>query len=532
MKAFGLFSLLFLLISGQFVWAQESCGNEHFEQHAKLYPEYFREYEKLTHQPTIFHQRSQGEAVISIPIVVHVLHTGEPIGQGANISDKQIFDAIQKANEEWRNASGNSTDMNFQFCLASKTPQGQPTNGIVRVDASHIANYKEMGMSYSGSAGANEVVLKNLSNWDHNYVYNIWIVNKISNVNVAAFAYYPLSIHFSFDGATVSYQYMDKSSSSLAHELGHALGLYHTFEGSEQGCPINTNCANNGDKVCDTPPHLKYDCYKTDCSNSDLENSFSNIMSYCWPRVLFTLGQKNRTYSVFNSTVRKQLLNSKACQKICDTIYSQQTQYLCGSQKSDTVVHFLKALNGCDSIHTMITHYLSPLSLQLNVDSISTPYQYKFSIDTSQLDNINLQWYVNDTLVATSAWFVLTVEEGKYYKVKLIGENVCGQDTVEMIVDKTISTSISEHSMGKSILVYPNPSDGDFILALKNFSQGDYSLMIFDELGRVVMLKNIDTIEKQVIQVNQCHIVDGVYQLLILKDGIPIEATRLVFKKS
>ena len=36
----------------------------------------------------------------------------------------------------------------------------------------------------------------------------------------------------------------------LAHEMGHYLGLYHTFEG---GC-YNADCLTSGDRVCDTPP--------------------------------------------------------------------------------------------------------------------------------------------------------------------------------------------------------------------------------------------------------------------------------------
>ena len=40
--------------------------------------------------------------ILEIPIVVHVLHLGEPIGTGTNISDQQIFDAVEGTNERWR----------------------------------------------------------------------------------------------------------------------------------------------------------------------------------------------------------------------------------------------------------------------------------------------------------------------------------------------------------------------------------------------------------------------------------------------
>ncbi|MBK9758967.1 MAG: hypothetical protein IPO90_03075 [Flavobacteriales bacterium] len=50
-----------------------------------------------------------------------------------------------------------------------------------------------------------------------------------------------------------------QSSSVLAHELGHAFNLYHTFEGDVNGtaCPPNSNCGTDGDQVCDIPPHIR-----------------------------------------------------------------------------------------------------------------------------------------------------------------------------------------------------------------------------------------------------------------------------------
>lgn len=42
-------------------------------------------------------------------------------------------------------------------------------------------------------------------------------------------------------------------SMAIAHEMGHCLGLLHTFEGNNI-LADNTNCATTGDLVCDTPP--------------------------------------------------------------------------------------------------------------------------------------------------------------------------------------------------------------------------------------------------------------------------------------
>ncbi|WP_114790245.1 M43 family zinc metalloprotease [Niabella yanshanensis] len=56
----------------------------------------------------------------------------------------------------------------------------------------------------------------------------------------------------------IASQMVSSTSTTLTHELEHAFGLYHTFEGGDQtNCPPmtdGTNCTTIGDKVCDTDP--------------------------------------------------------------------------------------------------------------------------------------------------------------------------------------------------------------------------------------------------------------------------------------
>src|SRR5687767_15094475 len=57
--------------------------------------------------------------VYTIPIVVHVIHLGESPGTGSNISDAQIYSAINGLNDRFRNNIGSGFDVEIQFCLAS-----------------------------------------------------------------------------------------------------------------------------------------------------------------------------------------------------------------------------------------------------------------------------------------------------------------------------------------------------------------------------------------------------------------------------
>mgnify|MGYP000170984430 CR=1 FL=1 len=107
------------------------------------------------------------------------------------------------------------------------------------------------------------------------------------------------------------------SSFNFEHEMGHCLGLLHTFEtaaGTE--CPDGSNCATAGDLVCDTPADYagsennNSGCVHTgtqtiNCNGGTFSYNppTTNIMSYwagCYAQ--FTAGQAARMYNTINAT--------------------------------------------------------------------------------------------------------------------------------------------------------------------------------------------------------------------------------------
>jgi hypothetical protein len=252
--------------------------------------------------------------VYTIPVVVHVVHLGEPIGSGTNISDAVIQQAILGLNQRFRNLIGNgSTDMEVEFCLAAIDPNGMSTTGINRVNGTSVSMYGSGGISITGCTTAgSETAIKNLSRWPNTDYYNIWVVKDICNGTAGGYAYFP-GASASVDGTVVSYNQFGHDDASLAHELGHGFGLYHTFEGDGGGgvCPPNASCLSDGDRCCDTPPHKRNDCSSTNpCTASGVwNNSMYNVMAYClynWPNQIsygrFTDNQKSRVQSSINGS--------------------------------------------------------------------------------------------------------------------------------------------------------------------------------------------------------------------------------------
>lgn len=285
---YNFFLIIVLMLFGKYSFAQqEECLSSVL--HKKLmtnnlvYANNFAKNESILKQ-TIAQIKSGNKSINNttyrIPIVVHVIHLGEAVGSGTNISDAQIYSAMRTLNDAYRKKAGspfdaNGVDTQIEFCLAQKDPLGNSTTGIIRVDGSSTSDYATEGVTSSGTN--NETMIKALSKWDNTKYYNVWIVSEIDGNDGGAgtqgYAYYP-GAPASLDGTIILYNsfgydptgtlgYNLKSYTNynitFIHEMGHALNLYHTFEGDGTGsaCPSNSNCAIDGDEICDIPPHKR-----------------------------------------------------------------------------------------------------------------------------------------------------------------------------------------------------------------------------------------------------------------------------------
>ncbi|MBK6540136.1 MAG: hypothetical protein IPG10_02390 [Flavobacteriales bacterium] len=97
-----------------------------------------------------------------VPVVVHVMD----IGTGATaITDDQIRAGIKLTNEYWRKVAGSpgagtGADMNIEFVLAVRDPQGNCTTGITRTDMTWNASYVANGVAHDGALGMPDADLK------------------------------------------------------------------------------------------------------------------------------------------------------------------------------------------------------------------------------------------------------------------------------------------------------------------------------------------------------------------------------------
>lgn len=242
--------------------------------------------------------------VHTLPVVVHIMHAGDAVGSGANISDAQVASAIEALNADFAGEFGGA-DVDVEFALAVRDPLGNPTTGIKRVNAAAIIpEFASDGMvTNNNMAASSEVNVKTLSHWPGEDYVNIWVVSKLNGgTSPIGFAYLPpttgvvdgIVVHHKVFGVGEEYDLMNNYdlNRTLTHEVGHYLSLYHTFH-QTNGCSGESNCSAQGDRVCDTPPTSgSVNCSALECEGTMVENFMDYSNDPCMSS--FTEGQRTR----------------------------------------------------------------------------------------------------------------------------------------------------------------------------------------------------------------------------------------------
>lgn len=325
MDRYRVFSyLMFLGVLASPERSEAQCwSNEIAARNAQRFPELVQQRALLQNALRAAEAQASNRAVVTIPVVVHVVYKFS----FENISAAQIKSQIDVLNADYRkmNADANqvpavfqpvAADVEFEFCLATTDPNGNATTGITR----RATSWTDVGILFApdGRPRVNYTSLGGEDTWDPSRYLNIWVASM--GGDLLGYGTFPGSSPAAEDGVLVDPHYFGTTGLAASsfpnhlgrtstHEIGHYFNLYHIWGNGDNTCL-------DDDEVSDTP--IQRDAYLGCPTNPQMscgkQAMFMNYMDYtddpCM--FLFTQGQKTRMWAALN-TARPGLLSSQVC---------------------------------------------------------------------------------------------------------------------------------------------------------------------------------------------------------------------------
>lgn len=201
-----------------------------------------------------------GAEVVKLPVVVHVIHNGEEIGEGPNLSNAQIQRQIEILNEDFRRKAGtkgynehpDGADSKMEFVLAKRDPKSNPFLGINRIDASKVK---------VENLGNNPNHYAQYMYWDPDAYINIWTLPLPEDMectylgsatgpetDLPGTQLLTIPQEGDAEGILINWMHFGESDiacharygRTLTHEMGHYFGLLHPWGGKD--CASNDYC--------------------------------------------------------------------------------------------------------------------------------------------------------------------------------------------------------------------------------------------------------------------------------------------------
>ncbi len=344
------------------------------------------------------------EQVFKIPTIVHIVHGGEKVGSGSNISQAQVISQFDALNEDFRrlgagyNDHPDGADINIEFVPVLTDPAGNVLQepGIDRVFG-YNAYYEYLPIEYE---------LKPNTIWNPEMYFNIWVVNFGGEMSgVLGYAQFPSmsgldglpeeDLWSETDGIVIGYRYFGRTENVQApfnlgrtttHEVGHWLGLRHIW--GDGDCGVDDFCAdtpnaNGPNQTCD---------FRDSCTDDAKPDMIENYMDYSDDPCMniFTNDQRARMRTVLELSPRRRSLVE--CQKA--------PLASIGSNQADTQISWYEYTAPVDEVITLSSIGTTTVDTKLSLfrDCNVLPMNVSNDASGTQQSQLSLFLHVGETI--------------------------------------------------------------------------------------------------------------------------------------
>lgn len=299
-------------------------------------------------------QKNNDPVLYTIPVIFHIIHRGESVGSGTNISAEKVYAQIDQLNYDFRKVAGtmgfsdhpDAADVQIEFCPALYDEAGNELAeaGIERINA--LLSFPPLGVGfYTGIVEFDDLVKRN-TYWNPNDYLNIWSADL--GPVLLGYAQFPeapclegigtgngdaetdgvVCNYSSIGGEALGGTYIGRTAT---HEIGHWLGLRHIWgdtacggddfcEDTPNAADSNSGCTPNANSCDDsnnpyfngTDPNDMVQNYM-DYSNDACMNIFTNVQR---DRMRIVMGELTGRNCEGGSPRRASLAASTKCTPI------------------------------------------------------------------------------------------------------------------------------------------------------------------------------------------------------------------------